>query len=119
MNFNPYGMPPPFWGYPETRVVYVPVPDTGAKKERRYRKVKDKNIYDEIDAIESQITKLEALKKRFKEEKKDDKKDKKDEKKGFGAIELFILATIASPFVFLFELWAYNFAMEYIKHMFH
>lgn len=72
-------------------------------------------VYLKLKAKETKIK--EAISQVEKMAKKDEKKEEK--KSSFSAIEYFILATIAGPFIFLFELWAYNYAISYIKHMVH
>jgi hypothetical protein len=94
------------------------------EKPRRFRKQKEKplDFYELLRKEEEKVTLFKKFIEDFeKTHKKDEKKDdkKKDEKKTMGAIELFILATLASPMIFLFELWAYSFVVDYIKHMVH
>lgn len=90
------------------------------KPKRGFRKQKEKplDLYELLRKEEEKVTLFKKFIEDFEKTHKKDEK-KKDEKKTMGAIELFILATLASPMIFLFELWAYSFVVDYIKHMVH
>lgn len=88
------------------------------KETPRFRKKKEKPL-DLYELLRKEEEKVTLFKKFIEDFEKTHKKDDKKDKKTMGAIELFILATVFSPLVFLFELWAYSFVVDYIKHMVH
>lgn len=96
----------------------------GKEKPPRFRnqkKEKQVDFYELLRKKEEELTLwkkfMEDFEKTHKKDDKDGGSKKKEEKKGMGAIELFILATLASPMIFLAELAAYAYVMDYVKHM--
>lgn len=109
--------PPPYPSqYPETRVIYLPTPPrkrSGGSKKRGDKETLAEKLA-EIRAAKQELEDLEKLLK--KEEKKDEKKPG-DKKEGFSRLEIFILATIASPLVFLCQAYMVKEIVGYITLM--